>query len=88
MCATEGDLASPPPPSADPPLAPVHLCILKMSILMGGFPPGSLLHPPVLSRTGAGCWAGAGEFQPGRWFGIINHQGAPGKKQELFGKIC
>lgn len=44
--------------------------------------------PSSGETAGAGRWTGVGEFQPSQQFGIINHQGAPGKKQKVFGKIC
>lgn len=92
-------LSFPCPPwaaASTPPLAWAALCCLggssELSILMGGgMSLGVAPKRPLPSSgetAGAGRWTGAGEFQPSQQFGIINHQGAPGKKQKVFGKIC
>lgn len=79
-----------------PLLAWAALCCLggslELSILMeGGMSLGVAPKCPLPSSgetAGTGRWTGVGEFQPSQQFGIINHQGAPGKKQKVFGKIC
>lgn len=92
-------LSFPCPPwaaASTPPLAWAALCCLggssELSILMeGGMSLGVAPKCPLPSSgetAGAGRWTGVGEFQPSQQFGIINHQGAPGKKQKVFGKIC